>query len=114
VTITAPESIRRFLWHVLPPRFFKIRHFGLMTPSSAKTKLEKARALLSLQKPPHHNEPEDQELDTTSETKTWQEMLQALTGIDLTTCPNCGQGRLIRRRLTGSEAILTPTVWDSS
>ena len=114
VTITAPEFIRRFLWHVLPPRFVKIRHFGLMAPSNAKTKLEKARALLSLQKPPHHNEPEDQELDTPSETKTWQEMLQALTGIDLTTCPNCGQGRLIRRRLIGSEAILTPTVWDSS
>ena len=114
VTITAPEFIRRFLWHVLPPRFVKIRHYGLMAPCNAKTKLEKARALLSLQKPPHHKEPEDQELDTPSETKTWQEMLQALTGLDLTTCPNCGQGRLIRYRLIGSEATLAPTIWDSS
>jgi len=87
VTITAPEFIRRFLWHVLPPRFVKIRHFGLMAPCNAKTKLEKTRALLILQKPPHHKEPEDQKLDTPSETKTWQEMLQALTGRDLTTCP---------------------------
>ena len=85
-----------------------------MAPCNAKTKLEKARALLSLQKPLHHNEPEDQELDTPSETKTWQEMLQALTGLDLTTCPNCGQGRLIRYRLIGSEATLAPTIWDSS
>jgi hypothetical protein len=114
VTITAPEFIRRFLWHVLPPRFVKIRHFGLMAPCNAKTKLEKARALLILQKPPHHKEPEDQKLDTPSETKTWQEMLQALTGIDLTTCPNCGHGRLIRYRLIGSEATLAPTIWDSS
>jgi hypothetical protein len=48
VTITAPEFIRRFLLHVLPPRFVKIRHYGLMAPGSVKTKLEQARALLSL------------------------------------------------------------------
>ena len=115
VTITAPEFIRRFLLHVLPPRFVKIRHYGLMAPCNAKTKLEKARALISLQEPaePMMNL-KDQELDTPSETKTWQEMLQALTGLDLTTCPNCGQGRLIRRRLIGSEAILAPSIWDSS
>jgi hypothetical protein len=114
VTITAPEFIRRFLWHLLPPRFVKIRHFGLMAPGNAKTKLEKARALLSLQKPPHHKEPEDQNLDTPSETKTWQEMLHALTGIDLTTCPNCGQGRIIRSKLTGNEDARLPPIWDSS
>jgi hypothetical protein len=114
VTITAPEFIRRFLLHVLPPRFVKIRHFGLMAPCNAKTKLEKTRALLILQKPPHHKEPEDQKLDTPIETKTWQEMLQALTGIDLTTCPNCGQGRLIRCRLIATEATPAPTIWDSS
>ena len=54
VTITAPEFIRRFLLHVLPPRFVKIRHYGLMAPCNAKTKLEKARALLSLQAPRAH------------------------------------------------------------
>ena len=114
VTLSAPEFIRRFLLHVLPLRFVKIRHYGLMAPCNAKTKLEKARGLLSLQKPLHHKELEDQKIDTPSETKTWQEMLQALTGIDLTTCPNCGQGRLIRYRLIGIEATLAPTIWDSS
>jgi len=114
VTLSAPEFIRRFLLHVLPLRFVKIRHYGLMAPCNAKTKLEKARGLLSLQKPLHHKELEDQKIDTPSETKTWQEMLQALTGIDLTTCPNCGQGRLIRYRLIGIEATHAPTIWDSS
>lgn len=114
VTITAPEFIRRFLLHVLPPRFVKIRHYGLMAPCNAKTKLEKARALLSFQKPPHHNEPEDQKLDTPSETKTWQEMLQALTGRDLTTCPQCGTGNLIRFKLSVSEQPRLPPIWDSS
>jgi hypothetical protein len=115
VTTAAPEFIRRFLLHVLPPRFVKIRHYGLMAPCNAKTKLEKARVLLSLQQPPAYKEPKGQKLDTPSETKTWQEMLQALTGLDLTACPNCGQGRLIRRRLIGSEATtLAPSIWDSS
>ncbi len=111
VTITAPEFIRRFLWHVLPPRFVKIRHFGLMAPCNAKTKLEQARAFLSLQAPRANDGLKDRKLD---KTKTWQEMLQALTGMDLTTCPNCGQGKLIRCRLIGSETYSAPAIWDSS
>jgi putative transposase/transposase-like zinc-binding protein len=114
VTLTAPEFIRRFLWHVLPPRFVKIRHYGLMAPANARTKLEKARALLSLQAPEATAAPPGLELDTPSETNTWQDMLRALTGVDLTLCPNCGQGRIIRTKLTGKETALAPPLWDSS
>jgi hypothetical protein len=114
VTTTAQEFIRRFLLHVLPPRFVKIRHYGLMAPCNAKTKLEKARALITLKEPLANDDLTRQKPDTPSETKTWQEMLQALTGLDLTTCPQCGQGRLIRCRLIGSEDTLAPTIWDSS
>jgi hypothetical protein len=114
VTLTAPEFIRRFLRHVLPPRFVKIRHYGLMAPANAKTKLEKARALLTLQAPGATAAPQSLKLDTPSETKTWQDLLRALTGIDLTVCPNCGQGRIIRTRLTGHEDALSPPLWDSS
>lgn len=115
VTLTAPEFIRRFLLHVLPPRFVKIRHYGLMAPCNVKTKLEQARALLNLQTPGTLKEPSAQELDTLSAAPTWQERLQALTGVDLTICPNCGQGRLLRRRLLGSEATTpAPSIWDSS
>lgn len=114
VTLTAPEFIRRFLLHVLPSRFVKIRHYGLMAPGNVKTKLEQARSLLSLKAPGAHKEPSGPELDTPSVTQTWQERLRALTGVDLTICPICGQGRLLRRRLIGSEAIPAPAVWDSS
>ena len=113
VTLTAPEFIRRFLLHVLPPRFVKIRHFGLMAPGNVKTKLKQARALLSLQAPGALKQPKTQELDPPSATQTWQERLRALTGVDLTICPNCG-GRLLRRRLLNGEAIPAPAVWDSS
>ena len=114
VTITAPEFIRRFLWHVLPPRFVKIRHYGLMAPANARTKLEKARALLSLQAPEATAAPPNRKHDTSSETNTWQDMLRALTGVDLTLCPNCGQGRIIRTKLTGKESAPAPPLWDSS
>jgi hypothetical protein len=114
VTITAPEFIRRFLWHVLPPPFVKIRHYGLMAPANARTKLEKARALLSLQTPGAMAEPKNREHDAPSDTNTWQDRLRALTGVDLTRCPNCGQGRIIRTRLTGQETAPAPPLWDSS
>jgi len=110
VTTTAQEFIRRFLLHVLPPRFVKIRHYGLMAPCNAKTKLEKARALISLQAPLTTDEPKGQEIDTSKKTKTWQEMLQALTGRDLTTCPQCGTGNLIRIKLSVSEQPRLPPI----
>jgi hypothetical protein len=113
VTLSAPEFIRRFLLHVLPPRFVKIRHYGLMAPANVKTKLAQARALLSLQAPGALKEPSEQALDTPSAAQTWQERLQAITGVDLTSCPNCGS-RLLRRRLLASEATPAPTIWDSS
>jgi hypothetical protein len=114
VTLTAPEFIRRFLRHVLPPRFVKIRHYGLMAPRHAKTKLEKTRAILALQTSGALAEPRNREHDTTSDTSTWQDLLRTLTGVDLTRCPNCGQGRVIRTRLTGHETALAPPIWDSS
>jgi hypothetical protein len=49
-----------------------------------------ARALLSLKAPGVPKEPSGPELDTPSATQTWQERLRALTGVDLTICPNCG------------------------
>jgi hypothetical protein len=113
VTLTAPEFIRRFLLHVLPPRFVKIRHYGLMAPANVKTKLAQARTLLSLHAPGAPKEPQAQEPDSPSSTQTWQERLRALTGVDLTICPNCG-GRLLRCRLLDSEATQAPAVWDSS
>jgi len=46
-TLDAQEFIRRFLQHVLPPRFIKIRYYGLLSPAQRKL-LQKARQLLSV------------------------------------------------------------------
>jgi hypothetical protein len=114
VTITAQEFIRRFLLHILPPRFVKIRHFGLLAPCNAKTKLVTARTLIGPAKPEGHDNLLRRNLIDHQETKTWQEMMQALTGIDLTVCPKCGQGRIIRVKLIINDDILSPAILDSS
>jgi len=46
VTLAPDEFLRRFLLHVLPKRFVKIRHHGLMAASNVSTRLEMARYLL--------------------------------------------------------------------
>lgn len=95
-TITLPplEFIRRFLLHVLPKGFAKIRHFGLMAPSNVKTKLNVARELLSddlEQKAPSDDIPTSR--------KQWSDLLQELTGIDPLLCPKCRIGRLVHHPL---------------
>lgn len=51
-TMSPHEFIRRFLLHVLPARFIKIRHYGLVASSNVNTKLQTARRLLEPTPPP--------------------------------------------------------------
>jgi hypothetical protein len=48
ITLDALEFVRRFLLHILPSGFVKIRHHGLFAARNVKTKLEVARGLLEL------------------------------------------------------------------
>jgi len=96
VTVTGEEFIRRFLLHVLPARFTKIRHYGLMASRNATTKLEIAQRLLqrsqAFECEPASGSPQP--------APTWQEIFFQVTGVDLTVCPQCGKGRLIRQPLS--------------
>jgi hypothetical protein len=103
VTLPAEEFIRRFLLHVLPRGFVKIRHYGLLAPCNAKTKLEKARTLLQRQEPNDQNHQKKEILP-----QTWQDLLHQLTGWDLKTCPHCKKGFLIRKPLSSSFATTSP------
>ena len=70
-TLTAQEFIRRFLQHVLPPRFIKVRYYGLLSPAQRQL-LYKARQLLSA---------------TTSKLKNAG--AKPLHPLALLTCPQC-------------------------
>jgi hypothetical protein len=83
-----------------------------MAPCNAKTKLESARALIINQEPAPGEAPAKPDIPKMS--KTWQEMMQDLTGINLTLCPQCGKGRLVRFKLSDTQHSLSPPIWDSS
>jgi len=88
MTLAAEEFIWRFLWHVLPRGFWRIRHYALHH-SSCRQKLSQARELLGLE--PEIPEPEELSL------RQW---LEELKGEDiLNKCPNCGQPTMSRRGL---------------
>lgn len=63
--LTTPEFIRRFLIHVLPDGFHRIRHYGLLASSARKTNITKVRALLGALRTEEATEPE-LEPETTS------------------------------------------------
>jgi Putative transposase/Transposase zinc-binding domain len=85
--LTADEFIRRFLMHVLPKGFVRIRHFGLMAGSNVATKLPRCRTLLQSPEPV-----------ATGPRKTWIDRMLEWTGQDLTRCPHC-EGALVRQRI---------------
>jgi hypothetical protein len=65
MTLATDEFIRRFLIHVLPKGFHRIRHYGLLAKPSSANNIARARELLAALKPhqpaddivPDHNEP---------------------------------------------------------
>ena len=59
MTLAADEFIRRFLLHVLPRGFHRIRHSGLLAASSRKASIARARELLAVAPPPEASEPVD-------------------------------------------------------
>jgi len=81
--LEAGEFIRRFLLHVLPDGFMRIRHFGFLANRSKKKDLGRCRELLGL----------SPELPKPSK-KTTQQLMLELTGIDVTRCPFCKNGTM--------------------
>lgn len=84
--LPAPELLRRFLLHVLPPGFVRIRHFGLLANGHRKAKVQRCRELLKAD-PPTPERP--------AKTSTAERILRA-TGIDITRCPRCTRGTMLR------------------
>jgi len=91
--LPALEFIHRFLYHVLPDGFRKIRYYGWMAPAAKKTALAAIRAALSV--PP----PESRPSDAPPPEETPADRILRLTGVDVRRCPHCGASALVRVRL---------------
>jgi hypothetical protein len=109
VTLPPHEFIRRFLLHVLPAGFVKIRHFGLLAPANVNTKLTVAHRLLDPNPDPSAPPAAAQTItDLVAEAAearqphpgpAWRDLFLRLTDIDLTRCHACGRGNVVRRPL---------------
>lgn len=88
-TLKHDVFIGRFLQHVLPRGFHKIRHFGLYAPSGVRGPLLRAQELLGNGDRGPGDEPVKDE-----PAESWAEMLTRLTGADPLVCPRCQIGRL--------------------
>lgn len=87
LTLKGVEFIRRFLMHVLPKGFVKIRHYGLLANRNKKTKLELSRKLTSSQQ----YKPKFEGLKTI-------EILCIIVGKDVRICPACKKGKMQTRK----------------
>lgn len=89
LTLEAFEFIRRFLLHVLPDQFVKIRYYGILSHRNRKGKLLRCRRLLGVRM--------DKESEEAPK-ETWEDLLTRMTGIDPRVCPHCGKGKMILKQ----------------
>lgn len=84
MTLGATEFLRRILLHVLPKGFVRIRHYGLLANCNRADAIAACRNQLGARSQPDAPPRE-----------TWVELLERLTGIDVTRCPSCKKGKLV-------------------
>ena len=97
--LSGVEFLQRFVDHVLPKGFTRIRHYELLAPCHATTALERARVLIAPPPQPATLTPDDTPTSGKGALPTWVERLMALTGIDADRSVRCGTGRLARHPL---------------
>jgi hypothetical protein len=88
MTLDANEFIRRFLIHVLPQSFAKIRYFGFLANRYRRDRLSICRRLLNTPPP-----------ETNTQLLDWKSRHQALTGESIDICPACHKGRMHLARI---------------
>ena len=86
MSLSADEFIRRFLLHVLPDGFQRIRYYGFLGNRYRKQKLDQCRRLLGMPNPADAtNTPE----------RDYRDRYEQLTGISLHQCPECKRGHMV-------------------
>jgi hypothetical protein len=87
MTLSADEFLGRFLLHVLPDGFQRIRHYGLLGNRNRAAKLALCRRLLEAPLPP---------APVLAELADPHDRYEALTGCSLHLCPVCHVGHMVR------------------
>ena len=101
MTLSADEFLRRFLLHVLPDGFQRIRYYGLLGNRHRAENLARCRELLAVPVPIPQPEPD------------YRERCRQLNGQDPLRCPQCKTGQMVRIALLLPIARPIP-IWNSS
>lgn len=101
--LAAEEFIRRFLLHVLPDGFQRIRYYGFLANRYRQQKLDLCRRLLNMTQP----EPKS---DASTD---YRDKYEQLTGQSLKVCPVCHQGQMVVTEIFDS-LTSRPAVCDTS
>jgi hypothetical protein len=88
MTLEANEFIRRFLLHVLPDGFQRIRHYGFLGHRYRQAKLTLCRQLLGMISTATNLTPRKDKSD-------YRDLYEQLTGRSLRECPVCHQGQMV-------------------
>jgi hypothetical protein len=95
MTLSADEFMRRFLLHVLPNGFHRIRHYGLIANTERRDNLERVRELLQVEAPGAPTEPQSDDRPAGSRPPTF-------------VCPDCGAAMIVIDTLVRTPRIRAP------
>lgn len=82
IVLSSDEFLRRFCMHILPRKFMKIRHYGILSNRNKKKSLQQARKSLVVDIPQRKD-------------KDWKVILFEKYGVDITACPKCKKGEMV-------------------
>lgn len=104
MTLSADEFIRRFLLHVLPAGFQRIRYYGFLGSRSRQEKLALCRRLLGM----------PVTVPTATAEHDYRDRFEDLTGSSLRQCPQCHHGHMLPVAILPRSPSACPAVIDSS
>ena len=106
MSLNALEFIRRFLFHILPHRFNKIRYYGLLSNCHRKVKIALCRTLLNNNKSANLNK------QNKIKKLNWKDLYFKVTGNQINICPVCKKGRMILKEVISPYHNNSPPKWD--
>ena len=94
MNVSSEEFIRRFLIHILPSRFMKIRHYGFLGNRNKSTKLKICKQLTNT-------------AVSLKEKASTLQLIEKITGRDLSKCAHCGSDKISRSMIYGKSPPYT-------
>ncbi|GET28208.1 IS91 family transposase [Prolixibacter sp. SD074] len=105
------EFIRRFLLHILPKGFFKVRYYGIFSSRYRKQNIETAKQLLAQETENQKEEALEDGIRILEKQDTvWAEILECIQNFRQPNCPVCKKGRLRFGERCSVETRIVPTL----